>query len=117
MGRLDHRGAVLAVDLPTAGKPSDPVLRQVLAGEHRHHSRRARRLRRVDAKDSRVRLRGAHDVGVELARPVDVVGVAPLAREEAGVFLAPDRGADSRVGHRQPPISRAAAWTAFTMLW
>jgi hypothetical protein len=44
----------------------------------------------VDRLDGGVRVRRAHEIGVGLARTVDVVGVAALAGDEANIFLATD---------------------------
>jgi hypothetical protein len=117
VGRLDHGGAVLVGDQPSAGEAAELLLGHVLAREHGCHSRRGKSRARVDASDPGVGHVGAHDVGVELAWPVHVVGIPALAGEKAIVFLALDGSADSRAGHRQPPIAFAPAWTAFTMLW
>ena len=70
--------------------------------------------------------------GVDLAGPVDVVGVVAVAAEEAHVLLAADGGADAFEWHVVSPCScgaySAAAWVlpcisgqaaaiALTMLW
>ena len=80
MRRLRHRRAVLVVDLPAARQPADIVGRHVGAGEHRHHARRLRRRRGVDAVDLRMRPIRAADERMELAGPVDVVGVVAACR-------------------------------------
>ncbi len=54
-----------------------------------------------------MRVRAPQDVGVELVRPVDVVGVGALSGQEAVILAPPDRGSDR--GHRR--YSAAAPWT------
>ena len=87
------------------------------AREHGHHTRSRGGPGGVDGDDVSVRFRGPYHDRVELARAVDVVGVASLPGEEAAVFLPPDGGTNSVLSHDQPPIVEAAACTAFTMLW
>ncbi len=76
---------------------------------------------------------GALDEGVELARPVDVVGVVAFAAEEADIFLAADGCADAFEAHGRyllvfasdsgvysaalACINGWAAAIALTMLW
>ena len=86
-----HRRAVLGMDHPAADQPADLVGGQILAGEDRHHPRHGRRGGLVDAVDRGMGVRRAEEVGVGLARTVDVVGVAALADEVAAV-LAPLHG-------------------------
>ena len=131
MRRLRHRRAVLVVDLPAARQAADIVGRHVRAGEHRHHARRLRRRRGVDAVDPRMRPVRAADERMELAGPVDVVGVVAASAEEAHVLLAADGGSNSLERHRRsspvvrpysaatalPCISGQAAAIALTMLW
>jgi hypothetical protein len=72
---------------------------------------------------------------MRLARSDDVVGVMALAGDEAEIFLAANRGADSgrthglnlpetlvysaacRAAPDEFPMARAPAWIALTMLW
>ena len=79
----------------------------------------------VDAADAGVGVRAADEVGVGLAGLADVVGVAPLAGDEALVLLADDARADAL---RRPWRGYSAAWAvgalppaaammALTMLW
>src|SRR6185312_9005378 len=75
-------------------------------------------LARVNPAERRVRVRAAQKIGVGLIRAVDVVDVVAFAREEAEIFFAANRGADSGVRHQRPPaISSAPALIAFTILW
>src|SRR6185312_10581274 len=76
------------MDLPAAGQPADPVSRHVLAGVDRGHPRRLGRGAGVEARDPRIGVRAAQDIGVELARAIDVVGIGALSGQEA-VILAP----------------------------
>ena len=88
MRRFGHRRAILVVDLPAAGQAADAFSRHVGADEDLDHARRRRRRRDVDPVDRGVRPVGALDEGVELAWPVDVVGVVAFAAKEPDVFLA-----------------------------
>ena len=113
------------------------------AGEHREHARHAGRGLGVDRFDRGVGVRRADEIGIGLAGPVDVVGVVALAGDEAAIFLAAHRGADTGRAHgsflRQscsdscvdsslpysaacvaaplPRMARAPAAIALTMLW
>ncbi len=69
------------------------------------------------------------DIGVELARPVDVVGIGPLSGEEPVVLAPPDWRADrshrrysaaapwAGAGGASPRITAAPSMIASTMLW
>ena len=74
----------------------------VAAGQHGDHARRGERGGGVDAHDSRVSVRRAHEAGVGLARQVDVVAVAAAARQQARVFLAKHRLADPLGSQARP---------------
>src|SRR3954468_13189472 len=74
-----RRRAVLRVDLPAAGQPADPVRGHVFAGINGHDPRCRGSGGGIDTGDPRIGVRAAQDVGVELSRPVDVVGVGALA--------------------------------------
>ena len=78
--RLRHRRAVLVVDLPAAGQAADAVGRHVGAGIDRDHAGGGLGGCRVDCSEARVRAVGAADDRVELAGPVDVVGVVAVCR-------------------------------------
>ncbi len=114
MRRLGHRAAVLVVDLPAAGQAADLLGRQIGAGEHRHHTGGRRSRAGVDPVDARVRPVGALDVGIELARAVDVVGIMTAPAQEPNILLAADRGTDAFESHgtvspRCDPAARAGA--------
>src|SRR3546814_13622214 len=95
MHRLGHRLAVAGVDLPAAGNPAERVGGEVGAEKDRGHARHLARGLGVDAADARVGVRRLADDGVELARPVYVVGIVAPAGAEAIVLLAAYPGADT----------------------
>ena len=103
MRRLDHGRAVLAVDLPAAGKPALAVGGVIGAGEDGDDARGLLGLGRVDASDLRRGMGRAQDIGVGLAMPVDVVGIGSAAGEEAEIFFALDGGADALLSHGAAP--------------
>ena len=117
MRRFDHGRAILAVDQPPRRNAAHAF--HVLAGEDRVDA--GCRLRGVgmDRPDLRMRHARPEDVAVQLPRQVDVVGVAAPSGQEALVFLPLDGGSDSRAvrTHDAPPMARAPARTALTMLW
>ena len=117
MGGFDHGRPVLAVDQPPRRDAAHAL--HVLAGEDRVDAGRRHGRAGVDPADVGVRDGRAEDVAVQLPGQVDVVRVAPAPRQEAGVFLPLDRGADSGAvaAHDPPPMAWAPAWTALTMLW
>ena len=90
MRRFLHRRSVFRRDQPAAGQAADIVLGHIRAGEHRDDARRGGRAARIDAAEPGARMRAAQDVGVELARAVDVVGVGSLSGQEAVVLSPPD---------------------------
>ena len=106
MRRLDHRRAVLRVDLPAARQPADPVRGHVLSGIDGYDTRGRGGRGRIDAGDPRIGVRAAQDVGVELSRPIYIVGVSALAGQEAVILTPPDRRSDD--AHR--PYSAATPW-------
>src|SRR5712671_4363877 len=124
MRRLLHRRAVFRIDQPAAGQAADAVLGHVLPGEYGDDAGSRGRAARVDAAELSVGVRAAQDIGVELARPVDVVGIGPLSGQEPVVLAPPDGRADR--GHRlysaavaagaAPRIASAPALIASTML-
>ena len=75
MRRLRHRRAVLVLDLPAAGQPADLVRLHVGAGIDRGNARHRGRGGGVDRDDPGVRPVRAAQMGVELSRAVDIVGV------------------------------------------
>ena len=87
-----HRRTVLVVDHPAADQAADLVGRKIIAGESmaRTPGIFSAPLRGIDRLERRMGMRRAHEIGVALARTVDVVGVAALAGDEALVFLAAD---------------------------
>ncbi len=121
MRRLLHRRTVFRVNLPAAGKAADAVSLQLLAGVDGGDACRLCRGAGVDAGNPGMGVRAAQDIGVELARPVDVVGISALAGEEPIVFTPAYGGAD--LGHggysaaaAAPFMATAPAFIASTML-
>jgi hypothetical protein len=131
MRRLLHRRAVLRIDQPAAGQAADLVLGHVLAGVDGNDPRRLGRRARVDAAEFRVGVRAAQEIGVELARAVDVVGVGPLSGQEPVILAPQDRRADRSICHcrysaatpwglgagASPRMTAAPSAMASTMLW
>jgi hypothetical protein len=131
MRRLLHRRAVLRIDQPAAGQAADPLGRQVLAGEHRDDAGRRFGRAGVDTVEAGIGVRAAQDIGVKLARPVDVVGIGPLAGQEPVILAPPDRRADRSISHcrysaatpwgfgagASPRMTAAPSAIASTMLW
>src|SRR5438270_4013270 len=96
------------MEQPAAGQAADPFGRQVLAGEHRDDPGRRFGRAGVDAAEAGVGVRAAQDVGVELARPVDVVGIGPLSGKETVVLAPADWRADRSISHGR--YSAATPW-------
>ncbi len=63
--------------------------------------------RRVDRADVGVGVRAAQDRHVGHPGQLDVVEVAALAGDEAGILDPLDRGAEHVGGHRMPPVKRS----------
>ena len=108
--RLGHRRAVFRMNLPTAGQPADAIRRHVLAGEDSGDAGGLRRGGGVDAGYPRMCIGAAQDVGVELVRAVDVVGVGALSGQKAVILAPPDRRSDR--GHRLTPPPPHGRWPA-----
>src|SRR5262245_10362775 len=120
------------MDHPAADEMADLVGSEIGAGEHVDAGAPAHRAR-VDALDFGVRVRRADEERMALARAVEVVGVMATSGDEPDVFLAAHRGADPGRAHGvlpaglvsysaaclapPPPMSRAPAAIALTMLW
>ena len=81
-------------------RPVVGQVREVLAGQDRHHARRLAGLRRVHGAQPGVRERGADEDAVQ--RPVrhDVVDVRGVAAEELGVLDTRDVVTEQRSRHR-----------------
>ena len=99
MRRHFHRRAVLGMDHPAADQIADLVVGEVGAGEHRDHARHRGRRFGVDGFYRGMRVRGANEISVGLARAGDVVGVVALTRDEALIFFPAHRGADPGSAH------------------
>src|SRR5438105_12996038 len=96
------------MDHPAADQIADFVGGEILAGEHAGHPRRAQRRARINAADACMRMRRTHEHGIDLARPVDVGDISPVAGQKPNVFDSFDGVADSRITHLRIPYS--AAW-------
>src|SRR6185436_5822787 len=119
MRRLDHHRVVLVLDLPAAGDAAQTVGGHVVAGQHGEHAGRGERAGSVDRADCRMSPGRADEHGRGLPGELEVVGVPPLAEEEAAVLAALDGGAQTLSGHCALPwvrIVSAAVSTALTML-
>jgi hypothetical protein len=64
------------------------------AGEHQRHAGRAGCAHRVDQPDASVRVRAAHEDGVQHAGQLEIGDVLPLAGEEPRVFPTRQRTAE-----------------------
>ena len=111
----------VAGDGPCARQRARPFVGEVGPRERRHDAVRRLRLREVDLRDLRVRVRAAHDRHPEHPGEHHVVDPARLAAKQACVLFALDRGADVvrlHFGgrHLASPQAAAAALTALTML-
>jgi hypothetical protein len=127
--RLLHRRAVLRIHEPAAWQAPDARGFEILAGEDRDHPGGRSRGARIDAVDPRIGVRAAQNKGVELTRPVDVVGIGSLSGQEPIILAPPDRLPDCRhllysaaaapcsgAGGASPRIIAAPAMIASTML-
>jgi 3-polyprenyl-4-hydroxybenzoate decarboxylase len=93
-------------DLLPAARDGDLLLRHrterlhhVVARHHRHHAGHGRRLRGLDADDTRVRELAAHDGGVEHPRALEVADVDTAPGEEAAILTA-ENGTADEAGYR-----------------
>src|ERR1700733_7932773 len=125
------------MDHPAADEIADFVIGKLDAGEHGEDARHAGRGLGVDRFDRRVCVRRTDEISACLTGPVDVVGIVALAGDEALIFLAAHRGADTGSAHgialrqslpgriysaallAEPPprMARAPAAIALTILW
>ena len=60
--------------------------REIVEREHRVHARQRARVTRIDAADQRVRMRAAHERGVQQPGQLDVVDEASAADEQRAVL-------------------------------
>src|SRR5437764_14091093 len=103
-----HRRTVFRMDHPAADEAADLVLGDVFAGKYGDHPVFGRPLRDVYLLDRGMCMRAAHEISIDLALEIDVIGIAPLAGDEAVVFLALYAGADSCLAHDIPPVISVA---------
>jgi hypothetical protein len=103
--RREHRGAVGPG--PHEGRPrgAEPSLDEVIAREDRQHAGRATRRRHIDAHDAGVRVHGADDDRVRLARQAHVLVEASPAPNEAHVLEPLDGLADAELAHHEPQVA------------
>ncbi len=94
-----HLRAVLGGDHPAADEIADLVGGKLGAGEHREHARHGGGRLGVDLPDLGVGMGRAQEIGMGLARTVDVVRVMTLAGDEALVLFAAHRRADAGRAH------------------
>ena len=99
MRRHLHRGAILGMDEPAADEVADLVGRELSSGEHRQNARHRGGGLGVDLLDAGVGMRRAHEIGMRLARLLDIGGVVTFAGDETLVFLAAHRRADPGRAH------------------
>jgi hypothetical protein len=76
-------------------KVREAVGGRVAAGQHREHAGQGERGGGIDRADARVRVRRAHEGGVDLAGQGDVVAEAPAAGDQARILLARERLAEA----------------------
>ena len=108
-----HRRAVLGMDHPAADQPADLVVGEILAGEDVDHARACLRAAAMSIElDVGMGVRRAQEIGVGLAGAVDVVGVVALAGDEAKIFLAAHRRADSGRSHGGSSDWHRCLWLA-----
>ena len=67
---------------------AEPVGGVVAPGQHREHAGRRRGARDIDRDEPRMRMGRAHEHGISLARPVEIVDEAPAPGEEPLVLDA-----------------------------
>jgi hypothetical protein len=137
MRRHFHWRAVLGMNHPAADKIADLVIGKLGAGEDGEHARHAGRGLGVNRFDRGMRVGRTQEIGKNLARAGDVVGVVTHAGDEAAIFLAAHCGADTGSAHvialrqslpglvysaallAEPPprMARPPAAIALTILW
>src|SRR5580704_2824952 len=98
-----HRRPVFRMDGPAGNVSADLVGDRVRAGQNRDDPLRLQGGGGVDLVDRCMRVRRAHEIGVGLARTIEVVNVVALAGNEADVFLAFDGGANAGRAHDLSP--------------
>ena len=99
MGARLHRRTILGMDHPAADQAADLVGRDVMAGKDGDHAGRGGGFGEIDGVDRGVRVRRTQEIGVRLARTIDVIDVAALAGDETNVFRALDGSAEACRAH------------------
>jgi hypothetical protein len=82
--RVGARSAVAVLERDGAGYLADALGLQLGAGDDAQHARHGLRIRHVEGRDPRMRVRGAQDVSMRLAGQADVVGIAAMAQQRRG---------------------------------
>jgi len=78
---------------------------EIVGGEDRDDARHRPSVVRVDRHQSRVRVRGTHEVKMQRAVDREVVDELRTTQQQIGIFDAPDRRSENRSGHA-PTLSR-----------
>ena len=107
-GDVGAGGAVAVVERDAAGVGADAVGLEVGAGVDGEDALEGAGGAGVDGADAGGGVGAAEDDGVGFARQRDVIGVATLAEEEAGVFHAADGLGETELRHRQVSSGWAA---------
>jgi hypothetical protein len=77
-------------------------------GQNRPHSRHGQRRRGVDRAEATVGHGAAHDRGVPLPRPGEIIEILSATAQEAKVFDPLDRAADKRIGPAHRRLERGS---------
>ena len=99
MAAREHRRPVGALALKRHAHDAEPRRDKIVAGQHEKDSGRRLRSAQVEPADLGMGMRRAQDIGVGLARQVDVVLKAAIAREQPLVLKALDRLPDPELAH------------------
>jgi hypothetical protein len=98
------------------GDGADAIGDQVAPGKDVEHARDHARRCGVEREDVGVRVRRAHERGVDLTRCIPVLGVAALPGQQPGILAALDRRTDAEARHElrrprgiSPPAMRPPA--------
>jgi hypothetical protein len=98
-GRQIHRLAVALLVGRHRRQRAEAVLAVVFAGQHQMHARHLQRGARVNAADVGMRVRRAHDRGVQFSRKLEVVVEPPASLQQARILAPPHRLPDRELSH------------------
>ena len=115
---LDHRGAILGMDLPATRHATDAIGIKVGMGENRHHTGCGAGCTGVDGCDDGMRAVRAFENAMGLAGTVHVVGIVAATAEEPQILFAANGGADAfenRVHCSLPELSARGSPRAFVL--